>query len=303
MGRFVGAVRGGPDQLAGRLSQPAAIMQDDMKTSPSPSAPTQFPPRLHILLARDAPFGLIIRRGPTKHVCFVGWDRADDTFHLGQWLHGRIYERRSDLSPDGRHVIYFASNGRRAWTAISRTPFLKAIGLWTQGDHWNGGGVFVDNHRYWLNELYGFDEASPPSSLERYISGEDHGAGECPMIYHFRLQRDGWILKGEEKLQTDGHVTIFEKQFGTGVILRKLCFASSNRPIGKGCYWDEHEFVVDGEVTAFPDWEWADMDRDRLVWVERGRLFAAHPTRSAIAQPAELYDFNPMRFERIRAPY
>jgi cytochrome bd-type quinol oxidase subunit 2 len=30
---------------------------------------------------------------------------------VGQWLKGRIYERRSDLSPDGKHLIYFAMNG------------------------------------------------------------------------------------------------------------------------------------------------------------------------------------------------
>lgn len=72
----------------------------------------KFAPRLHVLLARDAPLGLVIRRGPSKHVATLLWDRRKDTFQLGQWLNGRIYERRSDLSPDGKHFIYFAMNGR-----------------------------------------------------------------------------------------------------------------------------------------------------------------------------------------------
>jgi hypothetical protein len=59
-----------------------------------PSVP---PPRLHVLLARDAPVGLVLRRGPSKAVCAIGWDRKRDTFRVGQWLRGRIYERRSDL--------------------------------------------------------------------------------------------------------------------------------------------------------------------------------------------------------------
>ena len=91
--------------------------------------PRRVPPRLHVLLARDAPTAVVIRRGPTRHTAVVGWNRRDDSFKSGQWLYGRIYERRSDLAPDGRHLIYFAMNGRwtssakGAWTAISRAPY------------------------------------------------------------------------------------------------------------------------------------------------------------------------------------
>src|SRR2546426_11287690 len=73
---------------------------------------TKFPPRIHVLLAREAPLGLVIRRGPSKSVCTLLWDQERDTFKLGQWMRGRIYERRCDLSPDGQHFIYFAMNGR-----------------------------------------------------------------------------------------------------------------------------------------------------------------------------------------------
>ena len=43
-------------------------------------------------------------------------------------MRGRVYERRSDVSPDGKYFIYFAMNGRwttatkGAWTAIARVP-------------------------------------------------------------------------------------------------------------------------------------------------------------------------------------
>src|SRR5215217_8408632 len=74
--------------------------------------------RIHVLLASEAPLGVVIRRGPSKHVCTIGWERSRDEFQLGQWLNGRIYERRSDLSPDGKHLIYFAMNGK--WSAEAR---------------------------------------------------------------------------------------------------------------------------------------------------------------------------------------
>ena len=54
-------------------------------------------------------------------------------FALGQWLKGRIYERRSDLSPDGKYMIYFAMNGKWnsiakwSWTAISKAPAAGGI--------------------------------------------------------------------------------------------------------------------------------------------------------------------------------
>ena len=60
-----------------------------------------FPARVHVILARNADYGIIIRRGPSKTVCTIGWDRKRDRFEVGQWMRGRIYERRCDLSPDG----------------------------------------------------------------------------------------------------------------------------------------------------------------------------------------------------------
>jgi hypothetical protein len=56
------------------------------------------------------------------------------------------------LSPDGQLLLYFVHQGSRvftnytdAWTAISRTPWLTAMGLWPQGTTYGGGGRFIDN--------------------------------------------------------------------------------------------------------------------------------------------------------------
>src|SRR4051812_45410499 len=57
-------------------------------------------------------WGLVIRRGPSRQVCTMLWHRQNDTFTLGQWFKGRIYERRCDLSPAGTHFIYFC-DGRQ----------------------------------------------------------------------------------------------------------------------------------------------------------------------------------------------
>ncbi len=42
-------------------------------TEPSPA-------RLHVLLARTAPLAVVIRRGPSKKVATLLWDRTNDEF-------------------------------------------------------------------------------------------------------------------------------------------------------------------------------------------------------------------------------
>lgn len=89
--------------------------------------------RLFVLTARASRKAVIFRRGPSRHVAVISWDLARDTFTVGQWFTGRIYERRCDLSPDGEMLVYFAAGWRRqpfTWTAISRPPFLTALALW-----------------------------------------------------------------------------------------------------------------------------------------------------------------------------
>ncbi len=51
----------------------------------------EIPARLHVLLARDTSMGLVIRRGPSKLVATILWNRDTDDFQVGQWLKGRIY--------------------------------------------------------------------------------------------------------------------------------------------------------------------------------------------------------------------
>src|SRR5437868_6244224 len=171
-----------------------------------PRAEKQFPARLHVLLAREAKVGLVIRRGPSKSVCTVLWDRERDKFKLGQWLRGRIYERRCDLSPDGRRFIYFAMNGRwqsetkGSWTAISQVPYLKALSLFAKGDCWHGGGLFLSDREFWLNDGYGHTELKQSSRLCRKPNcrPKDYFGGECLTVYYNRLQRDNWVMAKQE---------------------------------------------------------------------------------------------------------
>jgi hypothetical protein len=272
------------------------------------------PPRLHVLLARESPRAVVIRRGPSKTVCVIGWDRRTDEFTVGQWMRGRIYERRADLSPDGKHLIYFAMNGRwdtkvrGSWTAVSRAPFLKALALWAKGDCWHGGGLFTDDRRYWLNDGYGHTPLLTSSRVTRRTDWQPSAyyGGECLTPYYNRLQRDGWVLRADLREGSgEDSPEVFDKPGAHGWILRKFCHAEIGAPQGKGVYHDRHALVrEDGvETLALPEWEWADLDGKRLVWAEGGRLHVARFGRAGLREQRLLHDFNGMQFEAIAAPY
>jgi hypothetical protein len=289
-------------------------MKSQVKKASNPQQPTpplergRFPARLHVLLARDAKVGLIIRRGPSKSVCTVLWDRQRDTFKVGQWMRGRIYERRSDLSPDGKRFIYFAMNGhwqsetKGSWTAISRVPYLKAISLFAKGDCWHGGGLFLSNGEFRLNDGYGHTELKAKKEVRRNLEWRpsDYFGGECLTIYYNRLQRDGWVMCDSENKET----TVFEKKLLKSWLLRKLAFSGFGT-LGRGCYRDAHELhhAPTGTVLAFPEWEWADFVDGRLVWAHEGQLRAARLGSGKLVGEKLLHDFNAMKFEAVAAPY
>ena len=274
---------------------------------------TRFPARLHVLLASETRVGVVIRRGPARAVCSILWDRNSDKFETGQWLRGRIYERRADLSPDGRFMIYFAMNGRwssksrGSWTAVSRAPWLNAVVLWGKGDCWNGGGLFTSNTRYWLNGDCGHFLMRDSAEVERdtaFRPAASYG-GECPGVYYVRLQRDGWVLKDKLTAGVSSAFTVFEKPLSSGWMLRKYAHAEVGAPPGKGCYWDEHELEhpATQRRLLFAKWEWADRDGSTLVWAEDGCLHRAALDAEGLGPARVIFDFNDMTFERRVAPY
>jgi hypothetical protein len=159
------------------------------------------PPRIFCILTRTAPVVAVLRWGPSKKVAQPERNLATDTVTLGQWLRGRIYNRRCDLSPDGRHLIFFAMNGYwdkplgGSWTAVSLIPDLRALHLFGWAHCWNGGGLFVDNTRYWLNGTPGatWFASREIKPVQRPPDGVVNMIGEDPVTYLSRLARNSWI--------------------------------------------------------------------------------------------------------------
>jgi len=172
--------------------------------------------QLYVLPAREAPVAVILRRGPSRWYHVIRWHTDTDQFEHGAWFKGRIYEESCDLSPDGELLLYFALQGwgpwgtsyEGSWTAVSRVPWLHALGLWPQGDTWSGGGCFAGNRSIvlWSRRpdlqahpdhpglgLQIVDAPTPPR--ERFVrtgsdwSGRDHG-GHAVHVSRGKLFRE-----------------------------------------------------------------------------------------------------------------
>jgi hypothetical protein len=91
-----------------------------------------------------------------------------------------------------------------------------------------------------------------------------------------------------------GNVTLFEKRVSAHWRLRKRAYATLFRPVGRGCYFDEHQLWNSRTEAGpeFPDWEWAEVDGGRLVWAQGGKLFSGRVGPRGLGSVKELYDFN-----------
>lgn len=278
--------------------------------------------RLWILLARDARQAVIFRRGPSKRVQLIVWKTDTDTFIPGQWLKGRIYERRADLSPSGQRLIYFAAKFKGpfySWTAASRPPYLTALALWPKTDTWGGGGIFASENEILLDhsDLEPADGFVIPESiqvrpLDLDIQGEDK-------VLARRLIRDGWIRQQVGKLHSYSlrarimfrydppEVWSREHPAGRPWSLRRTILGHGEQ----GGAWDVYEHTVvehrGGTEIQLGRTDWADWDHSGfLAFAKHGQLFRVRFDSSGNLNPVEtaesLIDTSLFVFTEIVAP-
>jgi len=268
------------------------------------------PPRLAVLTARDSGNAVIVCRHKSRRTAIIGWDRKTDIFEVTQWLKGKLYPYRSDISPDGRHWIYFAmSEKNKTYTVVARVPYLKALDFYSKNDAWNGGGLFTSDHSYWLNDggirHQPEQQASGLSVRYQWKDEADPCQGEDPLIYFRRLQRDGWIDKGYTKTGRFNGSQVFHKEINKTYELIKVFHSGLNHPLGKSPYYETHRIYNrdTGETVDYPDWDWADADRERMLWTDKGRIYARRINNDTLGETVELFDTASLQFGLMEAPY
>lgn len=235
------------------------------------------PPRIYCIPATKAPIVAVFRRGPTAWSHVGRWDLGERRYEPGAWLSGRIFPRRSDLSPDGRFLCYFAHKPSATWehgeayVALSKLPWLAALqafrtcGTWTRGYYFTEDKDCENREDMKLPIPYGLRSIS----VVQFANERRRGWEEAPDS-PLRDSRDTWDERRNariQKRQPDGK--------------RLLCVESLGRARGefgvdqavdglRVSYWLE----MDGEIQLLNHLQWADWDREGqlLVATRSGKL-------------------------------
>ena len=256
------------------------------------------PPRLHVIPATACDKALILRRGPNDCVASLLWDRATQELKLGQWLRGRIYEHRADLSPDGQHMVYFAGTGRNWWTAVSRAPWLRAIAFYPQDHTWHGGGAFDAMGNLWLNGATVSEGALPDALGVADVSAFSHATDGFHMgdLFKARMEMRGWQHHAGTRYDL-----VMRKPLSAGWSLElSIVLHAKNR----GLISNRYALAREDDIISKPSLEWAEPFGNLLQFAENGALWEGRLSEMGVIRDKRmLHDFCDMEFEAIEAPY
>ena len=213
----------------------------------------------------------VFRRGPSDWSHLGRWDLAHSRYEPGAWLRGRLFPRRSDLSPDGRFLAYFAHKAGATWehgeacVALSKLPWLAALHAFGTCGTWTRGYSFTEEGRGGEPE----DAEKPPIP---------YGLCPIPIVQFANERRNGWEEAPDSPPRDPAdpwdqrrHARMRKRQPGGR---RLLCVESLG--------WAGGEFGADqavdglrvlyslesaGELACLDDVQWADWDRDGLLLV------------------------------------
>ncbi len=262
----------------------------------------KVPPRIYCIPATKAPIVAVLRRGPTNWSHIGRWDIEKGLYEPGAWLGGRLFPRRSDLSPDGRFLCYFAHKPSAAWehgeayVALSKLPWLTALHAFPTCGTWTRGYYFTEDHGE--NNLKDMKLPIPyglRSIAAVQLANERRRGWEETLDSPKREPQDLW----DERRNARMH-----KRQPQGNLL--LCVESRG--------WAGGEFGVDqavdglrvrywleanGELEALDHLQWADWDREGhlLVATRSGKLqvlnFDGDGSEVLFEEDLSIYEPNP----------
>jgi hypothetical protein len=150
--------------------------------------------RIQLLPAKAAPYVVIIRRKPSKTYHIIRWNVETDRFEHGSWFTGHIYVHSSDVSFDGKWMVYLARGVRgTTWNGVCLLPYLKTYLETETPDSWGGGGYWKDKRTLVTNE-WAATKGTVPFKIENHANPRG--------VFKQRMLRDGWIQNEAENCWT-----------------------------------------------------------------------------------------------------
>lgn len=274
---------------------------------------------LYAIQARESPWAVIFRRGPSRFVQLIRWHTETDEFHHGQWFKGRIYEREADLSPSGDKIIYLSANYRQkhphygSYIVISRPPYLTALAIFQTCGTYDGCGFFQTEDLVripggpWFLTQNPFKK-EPPSNLD---------FSQLPKGVFFG-ERNALHMAGWVPVKEHGDGTKAVHYFSLPAISMKLSPAHSNMQLLKetidpAVSHEKHQRyylhdIQSGFELDLGILDWCDFDKaGNLVFSKEGCLYRLKQDDAPaipfdLSQAKLLYDFRPSQFTELEAP-
>lgn len=290
--------------------------------------------RVFGILVPNANQVVLFRRGPSRATLQLTWDLTTDELVLGQWIKGKVFTRRCDVSPDGRYLIAAVSDYSRGrmkhriekqrgeevtdfWTAISRPPYFTALALWIDDGAYQGGGIWFGNSALGLNLTTTARESKPPRLALKLESLALPGSEDEPLFSLLMIKRGwtvagapDWILKRPDlqewwptadKLVRERfpELTVAPTEGeGPGTWVKPLRSGKLRRLVQD--HEDQWQLLnATNEVLFQPSWIEADAD-GTPIWAQEGKLYRWRSFPDG--EPQMICDLNPMTFEAVPPP-
>jgi hypothetical protein len=174
--------------------------------------------RVHLLAARQAPVIVILQRKSRQVFHVITLDTETHAISEGSWFRGVLYPLDSDVSFDGKFMVYGATgaNHGASWSGVCRLPWLKTlVHVESVEPAGAGGGYFSGPNdlktHLWDRREKIFSTDDIPFTIERDEKDpfDDSSAG--------RLERDGFTrLDHLAEEQTDPGTKYFNAGLNSG---------------------------------------------------------------------------------------
>jgi hypothetical protein len=276
------------------------------------------PCRLHAVVARDANVAVVFRRGPSKWWHILRWNLDTLELESGAWVKGQLYPRRSNISPDGKLLGYFARKGEwGTYFAVSKVPWVTALAAWKTSGTYTTGCIFGPKRELIMYGVY-----LPEQPFHGRYPGSIQTEGMVAWRHerYFNEYTCGWstlatkaLSERIQQLQQGGVQFLAYKD--PPIVLERRS-DSTKRTLGvcdttdsmSSIYGAEREatyYLTDrkNEPEILPDARWAGWDnRDRLLIATHSGKLQVH---SVSRQQRELlweHDLNDLTPQPEQAP-
>ena len=264
-------------------------------------APITHRSRIHLLAAREAPTIVLLQRKRAKLFHVITVDTETHAINEGSWFRGQLYALDSDVSFDGRFMVYRARGADdKTWSGVCRLPRLKTLvhveTPITGGGYFSGPNDLKTHGWDHAEKIFSTDDV--PFTIER--DTKRHFGDELAVIYG-RFERDGFTRLGSNsgEEQTLTSPTYHDDGWGRRPARRYPEFqlryrGHFNNGFNFAITLDEYPNLLDGA-------SWATWDSGNNFWVARPGIVEQY-TLGDLRRGTPSFSLDVDRFEQPQKP-